>query len=362
MKSLRFCLSLFAVGILPSLGFGPRLAAKDLDSADLYDKVVRSCVYILTPLKGGHAEGSGSLIDVEKRIVVTNYHVVEEQEKVFVVFPVFIKGELLTDKEKYKQRVVNQGLGIKGTVLCRDKSRDLAFVQVESVPEGATAIRLAKTSPRPNAPVWQIGNAGAIKQAFRVSRGEVSAVGHVKDIVGAGAESFQVDCKMITATNPINSGDSGGPLYDKRGYQVGVSEATLTTAKLVGWFVDVTEIRALLAEKKIQIKEPKEEEDSTPPKKESTPAISPIDPPKKVDAPPPVKVADPTPPPPKVDETPAPSAADEKAASDKLRSAKLFSTGEDNRSVYMARLKEIVSKWPATAAGKEAKKLLDGLK
>jgi len=59
---------------------------------------------------------------------------------------------------------------------------------------------------------------------------------------------------------------------------------------------------------------------------------------------------------------PAPSAADEKAASDRLRSAKLFASGEDNRPTYISKLKEIVAKWPDTAAGKEAKKLLDGLK
>jgi hypothetical protein len=338
-----------------------RLCAKEVDGAELFNKVVKSCAYILTPVKGGHAEGSGSLIDAEKKLVVTNYHVVEEQDKVFVIFPLYIKGELLVDKNKYKDRVVNKGLGIKGTVLCRDKSRDLAIVQVESIPEGIRAIPLAKDSPKPNTPVWQIGNAGAVSQAFRVSQGDVSAVGKKKTKVGGGGEVFELNCKIITATNPTNEGDSGGPLFDSRGYQVGVTESYSPGGKLVSLFVDVTEIHALLKEKNIKIKdlandlEPPPKKDTklvTPPAKESA-----VEPPKKETA-----VAPPPPPPPMKETTPAPSAADEKAAADKLRNAMLFKNGDDNRPTYISKLKEIVTKWPDTAAGKEAKKLLDGLK
>jgi len=131
MKSLRFVLPLLSVGLLPAFASPCRLSAKEVDETELYNKVLKSCVYILTPIKGGHGEASGSLIDAAKKLVLTNYHVVEEQEKIFVIFPVFIKGELLTDKNQYKDRVVNKGMGIKGTELCRDKSRDLAIVQVE---------------------------------------------------------------------------------------------------------------------------------------------------------------------------------------------------------------------------------------
>ena len=362
MKFLRFALPLLSVGVLPFLELSPRLAAKDVDGAELYDKVVKSCVYIITPAKGGMAQGSGSLIDAEQKLVLTNYHVVEEQDLVFVQFPVYIKGELLTDKEKYKQRIP-QGLAVKGTVLCRDRARDLALLKLESIPPEARAIPLAKSSPRINAPVWQIGNAGAIKQVFRVSRGEVSAVGVIKDTIGGGDRSIELNAKMVTTTNPINQGDSGGPLYDKRGYQVGVTESIDNRGKLVSLFVDVTEVRALLTEKKIKIKDLADEPEAkaepkkgpiaidTPPKKDSAVKV----PPATTDPPPVI-------PEPKKDDVPAASAADERAASDKLRSAKLFALGEDNRPTYIAKLTEIVKKYPTTMAGKDAKKLLDGLK
>jgi hypothetical protein len=362
MKSLRFFVTLIAVCVLPSFGLAPSLAAKEVDGAELYQKVVKSAVYILTPVKGGHGEGSGSLIDAEQKLVVTNYHVVEDQEKVFVIFPRYVKGQLDTDKQGYKKRLQNNE-GIKGTVICRDKKRDLAIVKLESIPEGTAAIPLAKDSPRPNTPVWQIGNAGAVSHAFRVSRGEVSAVGDWKnEQIGGGPEALYLTCKMITATNPVNPGDSGGPLYDKRGYQVGVTESGLEGVNLVNAFVDVTEIHTLLKEQKIKIKDLAVEPEPPPPPKKDTKLITPpkkesaIEPPKKEAS------VDPPPLPPMKETTPAPSAADEKAASDKLRSARLFANGEDNRPTYISKLKEIVTKWPDTAAGKEAKKLLDGLK
>jgi hypothetical protein len=42
-----------------------------------------------------------------------------------------------------------------------------------------------------------------------------------------------------------------------------------------------------------------------------------------------------------------------------LRRAKLFATDADNKDYYRSGLKEITSKYPGTAAAKEARKLLD---
>jgi S1-C subfamily serine protease len=361
MRLFRSTLALLTLTGLPSLGLVPRAAAEDLSPEDLYDKVVRSCVYIITPLKGGFAQGSGSLIDVEQKLVLTNYHVVDEENMVHVQFPVFVKGEILTDKQKYKERVP-AGMAIKGTVLYRDKSRDLALVRLDKVPPGVPAIPLAKYSPKVGTTAWQIGNAGAVAQVFRVSKGDISAVAHEKFMVGGGGEPFEVNAIMVTSTAPTNPGDSGGPLFDKRGYQVAVTESGSTRASLVNHFVDITEVRSFLNQKKITIKELSDEPDPpTPPKKGTTLVTPPKKdnsqtlPPAKVDGPGVIAV-------PKTDDAPAASAADEKAAAEKLRSAKLFRDGDDNRPTYIMKLKEVVAKWPNTAAGKEAKKLLETLK
>lgn len=208
MKALRYTFSALALFVVPSFGLAPKLAAEDLSPEDLYEKVVKSCVYIVTPLKGGVAQGSGSLIDVEQKLVLTNYHVVDDEDMVYVQFPVYVKGELMTDKDKYKE-CIPAGHAIRGKVLYRDKSRDLALVKLDKVPLGTPAIPLAKASPRTGTAVWQIGNAGAVSQVFRVSKGEVSAVAPEKFRVGGGGEVFEVNARMVTATNPVNPGDSG---------------------------------------------------------------------------------------------------------------------------------------------------------
>src|SRR5438105_14021095 len=98
MKAICYAIAAAALVAVP--GLTPRLSAKDqpeFQPSDLYDKCVKSSVFIVTPLKGGQAQGAGALIDAEKRYVITNYHVVEDVELVFVQFPVRTKdGGLMT--------------------------------------------------------------------------------------------------------------------------------------------------------------------------------------------------------------------------------------------------------------------------
>src|SRR5262245_15647004 len=129
MKPHRFLLAVVAFLVIPALGYGPRLAADDLDPEDLYKKVVKSTVFIVTPVKGGLAMGSGSLIDADKRLILTNYHVVDEEQYVYVQFPIFVKDTMITDKQQYLDNAKRK-VAPRGKVLCRDKGRDLAIIEL----------------------------------------------------------------------------------------------------------------------------------------------------------------------------------------------------------------------------------------
>jgi hypothetical protein len=339
----------------------PRAAADEEAGVELYKKVVKSCVFIVTPVKGGYAMGSGSLIDAEKKLVLTNWHVVDEEDIVFVQFPVYLKsGEIMTDKQEYIKRIP-AGLAIKGKVLYRDKSRDLAIVQLQRIPAGTPALPLAKKSVSVGATTWNIGSPGGVSQVFSITEGRVRAVAPEKFLVGGGSPDsvFEVRAKIVTTTNPSNQGDSGGPLFDRRGYQVAVTQSGNTKLQLVSKFVDVSEVRALLGEKKITIKELSDEPDgkvpATPLRKDT------------VDSPgnggtstPPKKDAVETPP--AKDAVPTATPEQETEANNHLRRAKLFADGEDNRPTYEAKLKDIIKRYPGTRAAKEADKLLKGLK
>ncbi|MSR55865.1 MAG: serine protease [Gemmataceae bacterium] len=340
-------LGVFALGALPILGLSPRAKAAD-DVEAIYAKAVKSCVFIIVPMdKTSYAMGSGSLIDVEKRLILTNYHVVDEKDYALVQFPIYLKsGEMMTDKEKYKDNAFNNK-AITGKVLFRDKARDLAIIQLSKLPPGVSALPLAKKSTTTGTMVWNIGSPGAVEQVFSITEGKVRSVGDEKFLVGEGDSVFEVRAKIVTTTNPANPGDSGGPLIDKRGYQVAVTESGDTSAKLVSKFIDVSEVRKLLAEKKLTFKELSDEPD---PKAEVTAPKLVVDP--KKDIPTKKEIAT----------APTTTPAQEREATELLRRSKLFSQGEDNRPAYTAKLQEILKKYPGTDAAKEAKKILDNLK
>ncbi|HEX3146716.1 MAG TPA: serine protease [Gemmataceae bacterium] len=348
MKMFRTLVPLAAIFGLPLFAMTPRAGAEDSESVALYKKVVDSAVFIVTPLGGNAiAMGSGSLIDLERHLVITNYHVVDEQDKVFVQFAVHLKdGTIMTDKKKYMERVEAKQASV-GTVLFRDKSRDLALVKLDKVPLTAKPITLAKKSVSLGDVTFNIGSPGAVSQIFSFTEGEVRSVGMEDLVVGGGDGILRVKCKMITATNAINPGDSGGPLFNKKGEQVGVTESHNRTASLVCRFVDVEEVHGFLKEKKVSYKDgsgiavtpesplPKQGSQEAVKPKEGTGATA---------------------------EPGAPTAATEAAATSALRSARLFKDSDDDRPVYIAKLKDVVAKYPGTAAAKEAKKTLDSLK
>jgi len=216
---------------------------------------------------------------------------------------------------------------------------------LDKVPPGTPALPLAKTSIGVGAPVWNIGNPGAVEQVFSVTEGKVRGVGLERLDLG----DFVVKAKIVCTTNSTNPGDSGGPLIDKRGYQVAVTQSILTKAQLISNFVDISEVHAYLSEKKLKIKEASPETDpKTAPKTATVP--KPVEEP-KTDIPVPKKEAG-----------PATSPVQEKEATELLRRSKLFSMGDDNRPIYMAKLQEIIKKFPGTEAAKEAKKIIDNLK
>ncbi len=357
--------SLLATLALAALVTGPA-RADGLDTAELYKRVVKSCVFIVTPMKEGVASGSGSLIDAEQRIVLTNQHVVDENQFVFVQFPIFREdGSVNGNKDIYMGNIP-ENKAIRGKVLHRDHTRDLAFVQLDPLPKGQKmppAIALARKGVDSGAKTWNIGSPGAVPELFSITEGLVRTVGY-SEMQFAGGRLLKA--VLVAATNPTNPGDSGGPLFNKYGQQVAVTQSVLRGAQRVNFFVDVSEVRAYLKERKITIKELVDKDGKTIEdkptgvgKKDSEiPVVGPKEGVLKTPG-----VADVLPKPgapaakaePKV-EPAAPSAADEEAAAKRLNYAKdVLSAGTADR--YRKALEDIMKMWPGTKAAKEAEKI-----
>src|SRR5204862_516536 len=141
-------------------------AAAPLSGKEIYQRTLKSAVWIAhaVELSGGRAvlaTGSGSVIDVPQRYILTNFHVVGDEKEVRVFFPQFDKqNKLIAGKDHYLQQFMAGG-GLRGKVLFRDQKRDLALVQVDKLPPGTTAVPLARESVGPGDAVHSIGNPGA---------------------------------------------------------------------------------------------------------------------------------------------------------------------------------------------------------
>lgn len=247
----RFALAAaLAVPALAAAAF-PAAAQEVAGGAKVYKAAVPSVVWVHSTRPNGLATGSGSLIDKERRLVLTNYHVVEENPKATIFFPAFRDGHPIPERTYYSDRAAR--LGIAGKVVAVDKSADLAVIQIEKVPEEVKAIPLAAGSPDPGDNVHSIGNAGKSGALFGYVKGTVRQSYRKKwKAELAKGKVLNFEAKVIETDSPTNPGDSGGPLLTDKGELVGVTQGGAINANSVSTFVDVSEVKQLLATRAIK--------------------------------------------------------------------------------------------------------------
>jgi putative serine protease PepD len=147
------------------------------------------------------ALGSGFVIDKAGHIV-TNYHVVEDAQKIEVGF---------SNRDSVKARVVG-----------RDPSTDLAVLKVDVDSRALTPLRLGNSDRlRVGDSVVAIGNPLGLERS--VTAGIVSALHRPL----TAPNQFTID-NVIQTDAAINSGNSGGPLIAANGRVIGVNTAIAT--------------------------------------------------------------------------------------------------------------------------------------
>jgi S1-C subfamily serine protease len=222
---------------------------------NVYKKALKSTVFIMAQIDGGIAMGSGSLIDADKKLILTNYHVVAGTKDLIVFFPRFdSSGKLIPEKNAYFAMYRN-GSGYQvGKVFAEDKKHDLALIQLPEIPPNTPALKLAKDSPEPGDKVISIGSPGASDAVFTYTEGSVKAVYNKKWPAGDARLRLELESRVIETTSPTNHGDSGGPLMNSNAELVGVTQggASEKDANLINWFIDGSEVKALLKSKGIE--------------------------------------------------------------------------------------------------------------
>ncbi|HKI32569.1 MAG TPA: serine protease [Gemmataceae bacterium] len=135
--------------------------ATKVSSKTVYEYALKSVAWILTRQANGDGEGTGSLIDRENRLLLTDYHVVHGLLDFVALFPVYDKdGRPIRERDVYRAQARRED-AIKGKVLAFDKTRDLALIQLDRVPDGVEALPLAKAEPQQGEHLHVVGTPGA---------------------------------------------------------------------------------------------------------------------------------------------------------------------------------------------------------
>lgn len=217
-------------------------AAFQSASADteIYQKTLLSTTWVLAKSEGQTSSGAGVLVDAEKKLVITNAHVVGTARAAVLFFPEVKDGVPVVERNHYLDNV--KKLGVRGRVVCVDRKRDLALIELDRIPEGSVPIALATESVKPGESVESIGNPGTTEALWVYSSGTVRSVYKKAFSTGAGEHDF----KVVETQAPINSGDSGGPVVNAQGELIAIAQAISPKARLVTYCVDIAEIRGLL--------------------------------------------------------------------------------------------------------------------
>lgn len=220
------------------------LAGADFVQANpkVYEKALQSTGWVIVPRSDDAPLGTCSVVDRERKLAITSLHLIKNAAEALVFFPRRTDGELVVNAASYLHDVQ----AINARIVATDRARDLALMQLDSLPDEVTALPFAEQSSRPGQDVHSIGNSGLKSNSdgmlWRYTRGNVRQL-YQKEIRAATGTSF---VRMIETQSPVNLGDSGGPLLNDDGHLIGVIMAYDPHERLVSHNIDVREVKAFL--------------------------------------------------------------------------------------------------------------------
>ena len=215
-------------------------ASSAMAGVENYRNVLDSTTWVLSKNSDGTSSGTGVLVDKDRKLVITNAHVVGDSRNAVIFFRDIKDETPVVEKAHYLKMV--KKLGVRGRVVAVDRKRDLALIQLGRVPAFAKEIEMAEKSTSPGAELDSIGNPGASEALWVYTSGTVRAVYKKQFRTGAGEHDFRV----VETQSPLNTGDSGGPVVDADGKLIGIVQAIAKKGALFSYCVDISEVRDFL--------------------------------------------------------------------------------------------------------------------
>lgn len=183
--------------------------SKEMTAAEVYAANVNSTVGITTSITTNYwgyqttaaASGSGFILTADGYIL-TNYHVIENSNSVKVT--------------------MYDGTSYDATIVGYDESNDIAVLKIDAT--GLTPVVLGDSDKlNVGDPVVAIGNPLG-ELTFSLTSGAVSALNREVTL------SSNVTMDLIQTDCAINSGNSGGPLFNSHGEVIGIVSAKYSSS------------------------------------------------------------------------------------------------------------------------------------
>jgi S1-C subfamily serine protease len=192
----------------------------------LFRQLAPSVVLILV----SNGAGSGSLL--QNNVILTNFHVIDHNREVTVVFkPIDPSGKPGEDEV------------VKADVVKIDVQRDLALIRPRSLPNHPLRpLEISLQEVEVGADVSAIGHPKG--QDWSYTKGIVSSIR--ADYEWSGGSDGTHRATVIQTQTPLNPGNSGGPLVSDEGKIVGVNSFIFKDAEGLNFAVAAKEIRYLL--------------------------------------------------------------------------------------------------------------------
>lgn len=168
------------------------------------------------------SSGSGIVLTANG-IIITNHHVIDNAQKI----DVFIEqnGQV----KKYKAKV-----------LISDKQNDLTLLKIDDT----TFTNLPALPYAVKSTILDVGTS-----VFALGYPMSNTLGEelkVTDGIISSKTGYQGDIVTYQISAPIQPGNSGGPLFDKQGYLVGITNAGVPDAQNVGYAIKASYLRNLV--------------------------------------------------------------------------------------------------------------------
>ena len=225
-----------SLNTVPALASGSTVSASADGSAmsagDIYDLACQQVVGVTTDVtftnffgmtSSAAVKGSGFIIS-EDGYILTNFHVVEDA----------LRGDLDINV------ILHDGTRYKAEYVGGEQDNDVAVLKIDAT--GLNAATLGDSDAlRVGDAVFAVGNPTG-ELDFSMTSGRVSAKDRLirTETSPAGVTMFQVDA-------PINSGNSGGPVYNDQGQVVGIVTAKPASTGIdgIGFAIPVNDARVI---------------------------------------------------------------------------------------------------------------------